>query len=47
MKRCGVPDVFAESGELDDLMDVYGLSVADIMEAAASLAEGGRGAAAC
>ena len=47
MKRCGVPDVFAESGELDDLMDVYGLSVADIAAAAEALVQEKREVAAC
>lgn len=39
MKRCGVPDVFTESGELPDLMDLYGLAVEDIVNAAAGLTE--------
>ena len=34
MKRCGVPDCFAESGDHDPLMDKYGLAVDTIVEAA-------------
>lgn len=33
MKRIGVQDVFGESGELDDLMDAYGMSVDDVIQA--------------
>jgi transketolase len=32
--RVGVPDVFAETGPYTDLLDNYGLAVADIMDAA-------------
>ena len=34
MKRVGIPDVFGESGECDELMDKYGLTVDNIVEAA-------------
>ncbi len=34
MKRVGIQDCFTESGDLDGLMDKYGLSVNDIAEAA-------------
>lgn len=37
MKRIGVKDVFAESGELSDLLDAYGMSVEDVMQAAKEL----------
>lgn len=37
MKRIGVKDVFAESGELGDLLDAYGMSVEDVMQAAREL----------
>jgi len=34
MKRVGIPDVFGESGACDELMDKYGLTVDNIVEAA-------------
>jgi len=34
MKRVGIPDVFGESGGCDELMDKYGLTVDNIVEAA-------------
>ena len=34
MKRVGIPDVFGESGSCDELMDKYGLTVDNIVEAA-------------
>ena len=34
MKRVGIPDVLGESGECDELMDKYGLTVDNIVEAA-------------
>ena len=37
MKRIGLPDCFAESGEEDELMDKYGMSVQDIVDAAQDL----------
>lgn len=39
MKRIGVKDVFAESGELSDLLDAYGMSVEDVVEAAQGLVQ--------
>ncbi len=37
MKRVGIRDTFTESGDLDGLMDKYGLAVTDIAEAAKSV----------
>ncbi len=34
MKRVGIPDVFGESGESDELMEKYGLTVENIVDAA-------------
>jgi len=34
MKRVGIPDVFGESGDCNELMGKYGLTVEDIVEAA-------------
>lgn len=34
MKRVGIPDVFGESGESDELMEKYGLTVENIIDAA-------------
>jgi transketolase len=34
MKRVGIPDVFGESGESDELMEKYGLTVDNIVDAA-------------
>ena len=34
LKRVGIRDVFTESGDMDSLMDKYGLSVSDITAAA-------------
>ena len=34
MKRVGIPDVFGESGACDELMDKYGLTVDNVVEAA-------------
>ena len=39
MKRVGIHDVFGESGELEELMDAYGMSVEDVMEAVKELLE--------
>lgn len=35
--RIGIPDVFAESGEHEELLDRYGLSIADIKQGVADL----------
>ena len=37
MKRVGIRDTFTESGDLDGLMDKYGLAVTDIADAAKSV----------
>ena len=37
MKRVGIRDTFTESGDLDGLMDKYGLAVTDIVDAAKSV----------
>lgn len=37
LKRVGIHDVFAESGELSDLLDTYGMSVSDVVEAVKSV----------
>ena len=37
MKRIGIQDCFTESGDLDGLMDKYGLAVSDIVEGAKSV----------
>lgn len=34
MKRVGIPDVFGQSGDSDELMEEYGLTAEDIVEAA-------------
>jgi transketolase len=34
MKRVGIPDVFGESGESDELMEKYGLTIDNIVDAA-------------
>jgi transketolase len=34
MERVGIADTFAESGDYDQLLDKYGMSVADIEAAA-------------
>jgi transketolase len=34
MKRVGIPDTFGESGEPDELMEKYGLTVDNIVDAA-------------
>jgi len=34
MKRVGIPDVFGESGESDELMEKYGLTTDNIVDAA-------------
>jgi transketolase len=34
MKRVGIPDVFGESGACDELMEKYGLTVDNVVEAA-------------
>lgn len=39
LKRVGVHDVFAESGELSDLLDTYGMAVADVVEAVEMIIE--------
>lgn len=39
VERVGIPDVFAESGAYDELLDKYGLGVADIVKAAISAME--------
>lgn len=38
LERVGIPDVFAESGDYDQLLDKYGMSVQDIVDAAAEVA---------
>lgn len=43
LKRIGLRDTFAESGELDDLLDCYGMSVEDVMSAVHELADRKRG----
>jgi len=34
MKRVGIPDTFGESGESDELMEKYGLTVEEVVKAA-------------
>jgi transketolase len=34
MKRVGIPDVFGQSGDSDELMEKYGLTAENIVEAA-------------
>jgi transketolase len=34
MRRVGIPDVFGESGESDELMEKYGLTKDRVVEAA-------------
>ena len=37
LERVGIPDMFAESGDYDQLLDKYGMSVQDIVDAAAEV----------
>lgn len=39
LERVGIPDVFAESGDYDDLLDKYGMSVDNIVDAAKKVLE--------